>query len=516
MSRHSPKLKENLDLVAKLEGLLKDPSLPKNKLFETLELYEEVLRICARDDFASYNKYLELDEDANDPNKKFYHHRKEHMGEIFQALNDMEIHDKYDILIVNTPPRWGKTTTGLRYLSWIGGRYPLYTQMATSYSDNITTSFYNGTMEVVQSDRFKAVFPDSPLVAQNAKRQEIFLKEQKRYPALMYVPIDGSMTGRAESSKILYTDDLVSGVEMALSPTRLDSLWEKFTVNAYQRRKDGCKIVMICTPWSVHDPSYRLATMHEGNPRFKHIKIPCYRENGESAGDWFGGFSTKYYKEIEEIMDSASFSALYLQEPIEREGLLYHEGELQTYLSLPEGKPDAIIGVVDTKGTGKDYLSAPIAYVYGEEVYIEDVVFTNELPEITIPKVSQAMVDHKVQRLYIEAQSGGEYFGLMVDDEIRKRGGNTSIRTFFTTKNKEVKIVMQSDFVKKKFIFKDKSLYAKNSPYGEFMRQLLSYSQTAKKNKHDDAPDSVAMLAEFIQTIVGNRVQVMDRRDLRI
>jgi predicted phage terminase large subunit-like protein len=171
---------------------------------------------------------------------------------------------------------------------------------------------------------------------------------------------------------------------------------------------------------------------------------------------------------------------------------------------------------VDTKGTGKDYLSAPIAYVYGNEVYIEDVVFTNELPEFTIPKVTSAVLEHKVQRLYIEAQSGGEYFGRILEEQIKKGGGNTAIRTFFTTKNKEVKIVMQSDFVKKNFIFKDKSLYSKNSAYGEFMRQLLSYSQTAKKNKHDDAPDSVAMLAEFIQTLVGNKVQILDRRSLRI
>jgi len=505
-----------LDIIPQLETKLISDELDLDEKLKTYRIYVELLRKTAYYNFISFNKFLELDEDANVPNKKFYHHRQHVLHEVFEALNDMEVYDKYDTLIVNTPPRLGKTTTGIRFLAWVIGRYPTETQLATSYSDSITTSFYNGVMEVILGDKYPLVFPLSPLVSQNAKRQEIYLKEVKRYPSILFVPINGSMTGRAESSRYLYVDDIVSGIEEALSLPRLESLWGKYTTNAKQRKKDGAKEIHIATPWSVHDPISRVAQLNADNPRCKIIKLPCYDENGESNFDFYGGFSTKYYREIESTMDSASFSALYLQEPIEREGILYHEDDLQYYMDLPEGEPDAIIAVCDTKGMGKDYLSAPIGYVYGEDVYVEDVVFTNELPDYTIPKVVNAMLEHKVQRLYIEAQSGGDYFGRIVDENIRERGGRTSIRTFFTTKNKEVKIVMHSDFVKKNFIFKDKSKYSHTSPYGVFMKQVMSYSQTAKKNAFDDAVDSLAMLSEFVQTIMGTKLQILDRRKFRL
>ena len=273
----------------------------KDELIDLYNLYRDVLILIAPYDFITYNKALEFEEDKRRKDRGFFHHRQDHIGEIFHALNDMEVYDKYDYLLISTPSRIGKSTSGIRFLSWIMGRYPEETQLATSYTDSITQSFYNGVMEIVMGDMYKLIFPDAKLKNQNAKRQEIWLKVMKRYPTITFVPVGGSFTGRAEASKYLYCDDLVSGIELALSPVRLDKLWQIYTDEIKQRKLDGAKEIHIATRWSVHDPITKLSLLHEDNPRAKIISIPCYDDEGKSQFDYFGGFSTEYYNDLEKI-----------------------------------------------------------------------------------------------------------------------------------------------------------------------------------------------------------------------
>ena len=484
-----------------------------HKIKDLYTVYLEVLRLVARDDFGVFNKYLELDDNHSDPNKAFYHHRKKHLKELFESLNDMEIYNKYDILLLSLPPRIGKSQSGIRFLSWIIGRHPEHTQLATSYSDNITSSFYIGVMEIVNMERYKEVFADAQLVNQNAKREEIWLKVMKRYPSITFVPIGGSMTGRSEATDYLYCDDLVSGIEEALSVIRLNSLWQKYTVNARQRKKDGCKEIHIATNWSVHDPMAKLKRIHKDNPRCKILDMSCYDENGESNFDYPGGFSTAYYKDMELSMDKASFSALYKQEPIEREGVLYNEDDLSYYFDLPKGRPDAIVAVCDSKNLGKDYVSSPIAYLYGEFVYIEAVVYNDGLPDVTKQLVANKYIEHNVTRADIEMNNGGNYYAEGVNELVKDGGGNTTFRLFFTGNNKTVKIITYADFVKKKFLFKDKSTYKEHSEYGRFMKDMLSWTQTGN-NPHDDGVDSLAMLSQLIQDMTLSSVKVLSRRRL--
>ena len=502
-------------VIPNIERELTDNTKSNQDLLELYKLYDDILCMIAPYDFITFNKALEFEEDKTNLNKGFYHHRKHHLAELFDALNDMEVYDKYDMLLLSTPPRVGKSTAGIRFLSWITGRHPENTQLATSYSDSITSSFYLGVMEIVMEERFQKIFPEATLENQNAKRQEIWLKILKRYPSIGFVSIGGSMTGRAEAGNYLYCDDLVSGIEEALSIVRLEKLWQLYSVNARQRKKDGAKEIHIATKWSVHDPISKLTSDNEDNPRCKILNLPCYDEDGKSAFNFNGGFSTDYYKALEKGMDSASFKALYMCEPIEREGLLYQEDEMQYYLELPDEKPDTIVSVCDSKALGKDNVASPVAYIYGDMVYIHDVVYDNRLPEITVPRVANLWHDNNVVRGDVEMNNGGNFFAVGIDDKIKELGGNTSIRMFFTSQNKNTKIITYSDFIKKKFIFKEKSSYSSTSDYGKFMTDVFRWTQTGK-NRFDDAPDSLAMLAQLIQDLQGHQVRIIDRKTLGI
>lgn len=502
-------------IIPTIKSSLIDPTKTKAELLELYSLYEDILCLIAPYDFSSFNEYLEFDEDKTQDNRGFHFHRKDHMREVYESLNEMEIYDKYDTLLISLPPRTGKTTYGIRFLAWICGKYPEYTQLATSYSDSITTNFYIGVLEIVSSDRFIKCFTDCPIVNQNAKREEIWLKVMKRYPSIAFVPVGGSVTGRVEANNYLYVDDIISGMEEAMSKPRLDKLWEIFSVNFYQRRKEGCKLIMIATRWSVHDPMSVVERLNEGNPRFKSIKIPCFDENGESNFKFKGGFSTQYYLDIKNTIDPISFNALFMQEPVEREGLLYHEEDLQYYFELPSEAPDSIIAVCDSKNMGKDYVASVIAYVYGEYAYVEDIVYNDGLPETTIPIVANVWTRNKVVLGEIEANNGGEYYAKLVDDEIKSKGHKTSIRTFFSTNNKTVRIITYSDFVKKQLIFKHKSTYSANSDYAKFMKDIFSWTQKGK-NAHDDSVDSLSMMADMIQRLSFNTISFLDRKRLKL
>lgn len=427
----------------------------------------------------------------------------------------IEVDDDKHLFVTDGYNLTHNTTSGIRFLSWIIGRHPENTQLATSYSDSITSSFYAGVMEIVTGERYLKIFPDVPLVSQNAKKQEIWMKVAKRYPSISFVSIAGSMVGRSEAGNYLYVDDLVSGIEESLSLVRMEKLWQLYTVNATQRKKDGAKEIHIATRWSVHDPITKLAIANEDNPRCKVINVPCFGEDGESQFDFFGGFSTKYYLDLQKGMDEMSFNALYMCEPIEREGLLYRKDEMQYYLELPPKEDlDTVVAVCDSKALGKDFVSSPIAYIYNDDmIYIEDVVYNNGLPELTVPAVANKWFHHNVVRGDVEMNAGGNFFATGIDDLIQKRGGNTSIRMFYTSQNKRTKIITYSDFIKKHFIFKDPSQYHPNSEYAQFMNGIFTWTQTGG-NKNDDAPDSIAMLAQLIQDLQGVSVKFLSRTNL--
>lgn len=499
-------------LSAECERAISDPLSSEEEVKELYGLHKRVLLAAARYDFDSYLLYVEWN---REPKKKFYPPRRKVLKQVVDALQELA-DDKLDLLAVSLPPGSGKTTLAIFYLTWLGGRIPNEPMLTGSHSNSFVRGVYDECLRIFDANGdylWHDVFPEIQVSNTNAKDCRIDLGKRQRFETLEFTSIGAGNAGLYRAATLLYCDDLVSGIEVALSKERLDKLWETYTTDLRQRKiGDHCKELHIATRWSVHDVIGRLEREYMDSDRAKFIVVPAMDENDESNFDYaYGvGFSTKFYREQRGIMDDVSWRALYMNEPIEREGLVYSPDELRRYFDLPKEDADAVIGICDTKDKGADYAFLPVAYVYGQDYYIDDCVCDNGLPNIVDARLVEILVRDKVKSCRFESNSAGRRVAEKIQEEVKKKNGITHITTKFTTANKETKIIVNSAWVKEHCLFKDASLYQRKSDYGKMMDMLCSYT-VAGKNKHDDVPDGMAMLAEYAQSLSGQKVEVFKR-----
>lgn len=477
------------------------------------EQWRKCLLFEAPHDFDSYLTYMELNREAS---KRFYQPRKKQLKPVVDALQALCGDDELDLLAVSLPPGVGKTTLAIFLLTWIAGRDPNHPNLTGSHSNSFVRGVYDECLRMFDAQGeylWHDVFPDVQVSNTNAKDCRIDLDKRQRFETLEFTSIGTGNAGLYRAANLLYCDDLVSGIEVALSKERLDKLWETYTTDLRQRKiGDKCKELHIATRWSVHDVIGRLEREYENNPRAKFIRFPAMNENDESNFDYdYGvGFTTKFYREQRDIMDSVSWKALYMNQPIEREGLLYHENELRRYFDLPDKEPDAIIAVCDTKDRGTDYCAMPIAYQYGDDYYIEDFVCDNSAPEVVEARLVSKLLQHKIQAARFESNSAGGRIAAEVQKCVKEKGGRAKITTKFSTTNKETRIIIAAGYAKEHFLFKDESTYKDNKEYRLAMNMMCSYTM-AGKNKNDDVVDSIAMLVDYTESFRMSKVEILKR-----
>lgn len=482
-------------------------------------LYNKALLFLAQEhkDFDSYLLYVEKN---RDPEDRYYQPRRNKIYWLVQKMQRL-IDDELDILSISMPPGTGKTTLGEFFISFVMGHYPNTPNLMSSHSGFMTRMFYDAVLNIITSNEYcwSAVFPDIVFEGNNAKEETINLGRWQPFKTLTCRPIRGSLTGVTRCEGFLYVDDLVSGIEEALSIDRLDKLYGEYTTDLKSRKKKKAKEIHIATRWSVHDVIGRLERMYEGNPRAEFIAVPDIDpQTGKSNFDYDYdvGFDEKYFHDMEMSMDDVSYRCLYKSDPIEREGILYHPTELQRYIGgLPDREPDSILAICDTKDTGTDYNFLGVFYQYGDRYYLEDLVFKNIDPGTLDELNSDMLVKHHVQQAQFESNKEGSRTANEVERLVKAKGGRCHITKKYTTQNKETKIIVNSSWVKEHVIFKDITEYEPKSDYGVMMSFLCSYTQLGK-NKHDDAPDTLAMFAQFVDALLGGEGQVVKRSDLGI
>ena len=487
----------------------------EQKSLRMFELNKRSLLFDAPYDFDAHCRYIEW----NRPNdKRFYIPRRKQLLRVAKSLQKLADGD-LDLLAISLPPGVGKTTLALFFLTWLAGRSPEKPILGGSHSNAFLRGVYDECLRILDPQGeylWHDVFPTVQVVKTNAQDMMIDLgtdkKRGKRFATLEFSSIGSGNAGKVRAENLLYCDDLVDGLESALSKERMDKLWNLYATDLRQRKIGHARELHIATRWSVHDVIGRLEQMYGENDRAEFIVVPALDENDESNFDYgnHAGFTTAFYHEQRDVMDDASWRALFMNQPIEREGQLYNEDELRRYFELPDRKPDAILFVCDTKDKGTDYCVMPICYQYGNDFYCEDVVCDNSNPEVVEARLVSKLLQHKAQMGQFESNSAGGKVAEKVQKEVKESGGIAKITTKYTTSNKETRIIVNSPFIKDRVLFKDNSVIKKDKEYRRMLNFLCGYTM-AGKNKHDDVPDAWAMFAEYVQQLEGNKVEVFRR-----
>lgn len=479
-------------------------------------LYLRILLLLARNrDFDSYLLYLEKNRLQKE---RFYlPKRKQFLKHgIIQALQDM-LDDKLDILTISSPPGSQKTTSEKFFVSGVIGWFPDDFNLFFSHSSDICRMFYDGELDIctnTQEYTWQEIFAGLCVNRTNAKAGSFNVGKFRGFSSLQTTSVGSENAGKVRVSPhgYLLVDDMIGKLEEALNKNILDKLWNVYSVDARQRKLDGAKEIHIATRWSVHDVIGRLQRLYDGNKdvRTRFIAIPDIDPvTGKSNFDYeYMGFTEDFFHDQELAMDDITYRCLYKNQPIEREGLLYHEEDLRRYISMPDKQPDAILSVCDVKGKGTDYMFLPVMYQYGEDFYLADCVCDDNADyEVQYAKLTDILVRHEVQSCEFESNAGGDRVALEVQKRVIEQGGSCTITTHPTETNKETRIIVNAEWVKKHVLFRDKSLYTPKDDYGIMMNWLLCYS-TVGKNNHDDVPDGLANFRLYVTGMQPNLARV--------
>ena len=407
------------------------------------------------------------------------------------------------------------TTLAIMYIVWEALKHPELTTLCGSHSNSFLRGVYDEVLRMLEPGGeylWSEIFPTTHIVNTNARDMQIDLGRRKRFPTIETGSIGSGNAGRIRASGLLYCDDLIPDIETAMSKDRLDKLYQQYYTDLRQRKQGGAKELHIATRWSIYDVIGRLEAQYEDSKRAKFIRFAALDENDESNFDYpfHLGFTTEFYRQQRDIMDDASWRALYLNEPVEREGLLIGAEELRRYFELPPGEPDAVIAVCDTKDQGTDYCVMPVAYRYGQDYYIDAFICDNNTPDVVEERLVDTLVERRVAMCRFESNRAGGRVAQSVQKAVHERGGITNITTKWNQTNKETRIIVASGWIKTHCLFKDESLYKTDREYRTAMTMLTSYT-LAGKNRHDDVPDAMSMLMDFAESFESQKVVLMKR-----
>lgn len=468
-------------------------------------LVEETAFLNADVDFDSYCIYMEW---GRQPDKRFYQPRRSVLfPNVVVHLQDL-LDGRLDFLSISMPPRTAKSTTCIFFLTMVMGMNPERANVMSGHSDKLTEGFHKEALSIVtdgETYRFAKVFPDAPMVDCSMKNETIALKRKSRFPTLTCRSIEGTLTGAVEVGRdaLLYMDDLVEDREEALNADRMDKLYSAYLNQLKDRMNDGAKQLFVATRWCPNDPIGRIEEEYSGNPRYRFVAVPALNAEGESNFVYkYGlGFSTKYYEDMRDSLTNAgegdSWAAKYMGQPYWMTGLMFPEDELNRYSELPDGEPDAVLAVCDTKDRGADYACLPVVAQYGQRHYLVDVVCDNSLPEIVEPRLAECLTRNKVDRARFESNSAGGRVADSVQRACEAAGHYVDVSKKFSTENKETRILVDSGWVKQNVYFPAEY----STPDMRRFMGMLTHYTVSGKNKHDDAPDAMSMYKRFAQSM---------------
>ncbi|MDB1935262.1 phage terminase large subunit [Clostridium tertium] len=429
----------------------------------------------------------------------FYKKNRKYLIELCNEFQEFYESDD-EVLIINEPPRHGKSRTASLFVEWVLGKNKNEKIMTGSYNETLSTMFSKNVRNAIQeekADKYKPVFSDvfpNVRIKQGDGAMNLWSLEGGYNNYLATSPT-GTATGFGAS--LLIIDDLIKNAEEAYNESVKEKHWDWFTNTMLSRLEEGGKIIIIMTRWASDDLAGKaLEHYKEQRTKIRHISMKALQDDGTMLCEEV--LSRKSYEAKRKAMGEDIASANYQQEPIDLKGCLY--SSFKTYDNIPKDDRGnslftAIHSYADTADEGADYLCNIIYGVYNKEAYILDIIYTQEPMEVTEDLVAKALFEYEVNRALIESNNGGKGFARSVERILKEkyRSNKTRIKWFHQSQNKVARILSNSTWVM------DHIYYPKNwrDKWPEYYNAMNKY-QREGKNKHDDAPDATTGIAENI------------------
>lgn len=425
----------------------------------------------------------------------FYKKEREYLVHLCDEIQNFYEDPKQKVLIMNMPPRHGKSRTAQMAVKWILGKNPIEKIMTGSYNTTLSTTFAKNVrndIQEVKADKNRVVYTDifpNVRIKRGDASMDMWSLEGG-YNSYLATSPSGTATGFGAS--ILIIDDIIKNAEEAYNENTKAKHWDWFTNTMLSRLEEGGKIIIIMTRWASDDLAGR-AIEHFGD-KAKVITMKALQDDGTMLCD--DVLSYESYQEKCRAMGEDIASANYQQIPIDLKGCLY--SKLKTYEHVPcneAGEPlfTQIKNYTDTADTGEDWLASITYGIYNKEAYILDVVFTKAAMEQTEPAVADMLYRNRVNVADFESNNGGRGFARQVIRLLRDeyKSNYTNVVAFHQSKNKEARILSNATWVM------DHIYFPKNwaDKWPEFYKAITRY-QREGKNKHDDAPDALTGIAE--------------------
>lgn len=450
----------------------------------------QVKLALARKDFFSYCNLKASD---------FYKKDRKYLTELcneFQAFYEGDD----EVLIVNMPPRHGKSRTAGLFVEWVLGRNKNEKIITGSYNEILSTVFsknVRNSIQEVKVDENKIVYSDifpNTRIKQGDGAMNLWSLEGGYNNYLATSPT-GTATGFGCTLMII--DDLIKNAQEAYNEEVLQKHWDWFTNTMLSRLEEGGKIIIIMTRWATSDLAGRaLEYFKETGAKVRYISMKALQDDGTMLCPEI--LSRKSYEAKCKAMGIEIASANYQQEPVDIKGRLYTS--FKTYTKLPMDERGNLLftsirNYTDTADQGDDYLCSINYGVYNGEAYVLNVLYTKEPMEITEPAVAKMLYEDKVNIADVESNNGGRGFARQVERILHEkyRTNRVQINWFHQSKNKKARILSNSTWVMNHVYFpvnwKDK--------FPEYYEAMTKY-QKEGKNLHDDAPDATTGIAEKI------------------
>ena len=445
------------------------------------EAAKELLRMeLRRRDFYRFCLYYDNDFFGSRPFLKDIAHA-------FQEVEDKKIKS----LSVSLPPRAGKSYITSLFCAWTLGKNPDQSVMRNACTATLFLKFSYDVRAVLKDERFKRIFPEVSLSDDKANLQGWNTNKSKQV-GYFGAGVGGTIIGFG-ASNVAITDDLYRGIEDALSDTVNDRIiqWKESTHDS--RFETGCARIDIGTRWSVNDVIGRgiNETIYD-----KSIIVPALDEHGNSFCE--AVMTTEEYKQVQKRTAKEIWLAEYQQQPIDIEGRLFsdykriNQSEFEQFIST--NQVEGTLAYIDVSDTGMDYTAMAIAAIVKNQTYIVDYVFNRDNTDLTIPQCAALLNKWNVSYCRVESNNMGAMFARNLQNLTK-----TKILQVANTTNKITRIIMQSAFISQRmqFVLKEEQQCL------TFIENMLSFSKEGK-NKHDDAPDCLAGLSLFLQSMFKN------------